>query len=158
MRLQALVLAAAIVTVTAAAVLSRDEPQRRRKPAAPIPLKELHDRGVAGRLGPKMGTIVEVTGVVVENTSKAKADTSEPFFLRIDSVDGRKLESSELFSSSAMELLREVPALKVGDRFKCVGYERGGFRGSPDGEFEYVPARATQGFFFHVEFIVLKAA
>jgi hypothetical protein len=103
-----------------------------------------------------MGTIVDVAGVVVENKSNAKADLSEPFFLRIDTVDGRKLDAPQLYSSSAMQLVRDVPALKVGDSFKCVGYETGGFRGSPEGEFKYVKPYATQGFFFHVEFVVLK--
>jgi hypothetical protein len=104
-----------------------------------------------------MGTILQVTGVVVENKSNAKADESEPFFLRVDTVDGRKLDAPQLFSPSAMQLVRDVPSLKVGDAFKCVGYERGGFRGSPDGEFKYVQPYATQGFFFHIEFVVLKA-
>jgi hypothetical protein len=56
-----------------------------------------------------------------------------------------------------MQLIRAVPALKVGDTFKCIGYERGDFRGSPAGEFKYVEPYATQGFHFQVEFVVLKA-
>ena len=104
-----------------------------------------------------MGTIVEVAGVVVENKSNTKADVSEPFFLCIDTVDGRPLQPRALFSSSEMQLIRHKPSLKVGDRFHCVGYERGEFRGSPPGEFDYVLPYASQGFSFHVDFTVLKA-
>jgi hypothetical protein len=100
---------------------------------------------------------LEITGVVVENNSDAKADVSEPFFLRVDTVNGRELEVPQLFSSSNLQLVRKVPALKVGDRFKCAGYERGSFVGSPDGAFKYVEPYATQGFFFELEFVVLKA-
>jgi len=155
MRPHTLIFVASSAVIAGACLLSRGDGPSASQPS-PIPLSELRERGVAGRLGLRMGTIVEVTGVVVENKSNAKADVSEPFFLRVDSVDGRKLDTPQLFSSSAMELIRRVPALKVGDSFKCIGYERGGFQGSPDGEFKYVGPYATQGFYFHVEFVVLK--
>jgi hypothetical protein len=124
--------------------------------ASPIPLKDLHARGLAGRLGPPLGTIVEVSGEVVPNPSKGKADVSEPFFLRVDAVDGRKLQHPQSYPSRYLRLNREVPRLKVGDRFQCVGYESGGYIGIVDGEFDYVPAYAAQGFHFAVEFVVLK--
>lgn len=157
MRPHTLIFVATFAVIAGACLLSRGDGPPASQPS-PIPLSELWERGVAGRLGPRMGTIVEVTGVVVENKSNAKADVSEPFFLRVDSVEGRKLDKPQLFSSSAMQLIRGVPALKVGDSFRCIGYERGGFRGSPDGEFKHVEAHATQGFFFNVEFVVLKAS
>jgi hypothetical protein len=138
-------------------VLLRGDEAASSSPSAPIPLREVRERGVAGRLGPRLGTIVEVTGTVVENESNAKADVSEPFFLRIEQVNGKPLQTPQLFSSSAMQLIRNIPSLQVGDQFTCVGYERGEFRGSPDGEFEYAQPYATQGFFFWIEFVVLKA-
>ena len=156
MRPQIVILAGLIVFILVTCILVYGEGVPSTEPSNPIPLSELHERGVAGRLGPRMGTIVEVTGTVVENESKMKADVSEPFFLRVEEVNGQTLQTPELFSSSAMKLIRRVPSLKIGDHFKCVGYERGEFKGSPDGEFEYVLPYTTQGFFFDVDFVVLK--
>jgi len=54
-------------------------------------------------------------------------------------------------------LVREVPELKVGDQFRCVGYESGGFEGIPGDAFNYIEPVATQGFHFAVNFVVVKA-
>jgi hypothetical protein len=125
--------------------------------ADPIPLNDVHDRGIEGTLGPRLGTIVEVSGRVVKNESDAKADASEPFFLRIDAVDGKNLDRSRVFAASSMRLRDEIPDLAVGDRFRCVGYETGHYGGLVDGEGDYVPLRAdVVGFHFDVSFVVLK--
>ncbi len=140
-----------------AAVYAFAEPSTSKEKKPPILLAELHERGVEGRLGVSFGTIVEVSGVVVENRSRMKADSGEPFFLRVDEVNARKLKTPQLYASTAMPLIREDPALKVGEEFHCIGYERGSFRGSPDGEFDSIESYATQGFHFAVDFVVLQA-
>jgi hypothetical protein len=123
--------------------------------SGPIPLAQVRERGIMGRLGVPMGTIVEVTGEVVENRSFAKGEATEPFFLRVDTVDGTKLEHPQLYPSSAMPLARKAGLLSVGDPFRCVGYEVGYYHGSPPGEFKYIPSRADFGFGFASKFIVL---
>ena len=52
---------------------------------------------------------------------------------------------------------RDVPGLKVGDRSRCAGYGTGDFRGSADGESEYVEPCATQPFHFEPRFHMLNA-
>ena len=98
---------------------------------------------------------MEVSGDIVPNTSRAKADGGEPFFLRINEVDGRKLETPQLFSSAAMPLIHKVRGLKVGGSFRCIGYESGAFQGSPGDVLKYVETYATQGFHFAVHFVVV---
>src|SRR5579863_8248920 len=85
----------------------------RRTPAAqtepPLQLKDVRDRGIEGTLGRPLGTVVEVSGKVIANESLAKVDMGEPFFLRIDAVDGRKLATPTSFPSSKMPLALEAP-------------------------------------------------
>lgn len=123
---------------------------------SPITFKELDDRGIEGTLGHPLGTVMEVSGRVVANTSRAKGDVDEPFFLRIEEVDGHKLYQPRLFSCTAMPLVRSAPDLKVGDTFRCIGYESGGFQGTPGDVFKHVPVAATKGFGFAVNFAVVK--
>lgn len=118
-----------IVAIVTMFVLARDAPKAKREP--PVPLKEIQERGIEGRLGPRLGTIVEVSGKIVPNASRAKADVGEPFFLRIEEVDGRGLAKPCEYSATDMPLHREISGLKVGDSFRCVGYESGRFEGWP---------------------------
>ena len=122
---------------------------------APISLQELAARGVAGPLGPRLGTLVEIAGVVVPNTSRAKADVDLPFLLRVDSVDGRPLTESVIYPyvRAGAGLTLAAPAL--GDSFHYAGYETGGFDGTPAGEARYVPPHADRGYGFLTYFVVL---
>ena|SRR5579884_3160111 len=119
-------------------------------------LKEVRERGIEGTLGRPLGTVVEVSGSVVANTSRQKADAGEPFFLRIVEMDGRELATPISFSSTDMPLVDEAPELKVGDRFRCVGYESGTFRGTPADVFKHTEPSATLPFHFAVHFVVVK--
>lgn len=152
------VLALALVLLLAAGCSHPPDPGRLAAPATrPVSLEEIRERGVAGRLGRPLGTIIRVSGGVVENASEAKADAGQPFLIRIDSVDGMLLPLPVIFPAADVLRSQEQATLKVGDRFTATGYERGGFRGSPAGEFDYVQPYATYGFHFHTEFVVLKA-
>lgn len=132
------------------------EPRKSASKSTPIHLAELHERGLEGRLGFPLGTIVEVSGVVVENNSKSKTHAAEPFFLQIEKVKNQTLQRPQTFSLTETPIVRKYGKMKIGDRFNCIGYESGAFVGSPDGEFDYVPAYSTQPFHFASEFIVLK--
>ena len=124
-------------------------------PVAPLTLSEVDSSGIAGRLGCRLGTVVTLAGQIVANSSRAKADVDEVFFLKVERVDGKSLHSPALFTSRDLPLVRGIPALKVGDKFQCAGYETGEYTGSPPGEFKYVPAYATTGFGFGTRFVVL---
>lgn len=132
-------------------------PNRKVPTEPPVPLKDIHDRGVEGRLGVRLGTIVEVSGEVIPNTSKAKADASEPFFLSIRTVNGKPLSNTVRYPFVKQSKWLEVATPRVGDKFRYVGFETGRFEGSPEGEFDYVPAYATTGYHFGTHFVVLAA-
>lgn len=150
--------AAGLAAVTAGvALVSLAGPPATAPAARPISLTEVRERGIAGRLGPALGTVIKVEGAVVVDDSRAKSDEEEPFFLRVELVNGRPLETPQLYAAGAMPLARDVPGLKIGDRFRCAGYETGDFRGAADGEFDYVESYATQPFHFEPRFQVLKA-
>jgi hypothetical protein len=49
------------------------------QPERPISLHDVAERGINGRLGVRLGTIVEVAGQVVPNSSNSKAELDAPF-------------------------------------------------------------------------------
>jgi hypothetical protein len=144
----------AVALAGAFGLMDKKMPAAQSEPA--LPLKEVRERGIEGTLGWPLGTVVEVSGKVVANTSRAKADAGEPFFLRIDEVDGHKLATPTLFSSTDMPLIAEAPELKIGDRFRCVGYESGSLQGTPGAVFKHVEPFATERFHFAVHFVVVN--
>lgn len=118
-------------------------------------LAEINNAGVTGMLGPKLGTVVIVAGTVEENTSQSKGDEGEPFFLSIDSVNGNQLKSPVKYPLRTAHEWIKIETPKIGDHFNYVGYETGGFEGSPDGEFKYAPAYSTTGYFFNTSFLII---
>lgn len=120
-----------------------------------VTVAQINNKGVTGTLGVKLGTIVTVEGQVVENDSKAKEDSGEPYFLEISRVNGHALKSPVRYAFRTANQWVKIKEPAVGNKFKYAGYETGGFSGSPDGEFKYVPAYATTGYYFKTEFLVL---
>ena len=102
------------------------------------------------------GTIVEVAGEVTPNTSDAKLDAAEPFFLSITTVDGRQLTKPAMYPFIEQAKLKNVSP-KVGEKFHFVGFETGRFDGSPAGEFRYVDSYASTRYHFATQFVVLAA-
>ena len=88
---------------------------------APISLQELQQWGVAGPLGRRLGTIVEISGVAVANTSRAKSEADLPFRLRVDTPDGKPLKESVFYPFVRAGRELTLPAPAVGDTFHYVG-------------------------------------
>jgi hypothetical protein len=51
-----------------------------------------------------------------------------------------------------MELTRP----RAGARFKFVGYETGGFSGTPEEALVYIPRTATSGYYFTTSLVILR--
>ena len=136
------------------------EPKSSAPEPRPITLGELNSRGVVGMLGVPLGKIVEVTGVVVENRLKSmKSYVSEPYFIRIESVDRKRLDRPVEFPARDVSpfIAKEVVDRRVGDRYRCFGYETGGFEGPPSRLFDFVPAFATTpSYQFRTQFVEVK--
>ncbi len=121
----------------------------------PIPLAEVRERGIQGRLGVPLGTIVHLKGEAVANRSQAKVHASVPFFLKITRVDDRSLEAPILFPHYPSRMT-VGQSLTLGDHFHIVAYESGGYTGAPDGLFKYTRSFATTGYFFETHLNVVK--
>ena len=143
----------ALAAVTAALTVSARGPATQMQPP-PLALAEVYARGVQGRLGRPLGTIAEAAGQVVPNDSKSKADSGEPYFLRIDAFDGAPLDPPVLYPFTRGRPDGE-DALRIGDRFRFVAYETGGYQGAPDKLFDYVEPYATTGFYFGTDLVVV---
>lgn len=111
---------------------SSAEEKKAEKKLAPITILEIVERGVQGHLGTKLGDVVEISGVVIENKSRAKAYVSEPYFFMITSTNKNKLKRPVTFSNSDFHVtFKEKRKRRIGEKFRCVGYESGEFRGTP---------------------------
>ena len=124
------------------------------EPAKPIPVSDLQDHQVIGRLGHPLGTIIVVEGVVADGSyTKAKGDHGRTL-LRVHAVNGKRLAEEQVFHFGS--LLERVEKPKVGTRFKYSGYETGGFTGLPAKAFDYVGLIALPGYAFATDFEVLR--
>jgi hypothetical protein len=121
---------------------------------SPIPLQEVLDRGVEGKLGLRLGTVVQVSGEVVANTSTAKADAGVPFFLKITTVNGKSLRVPVLYAFAKQNPSMTL-APQIGDKFSYIGFETGKFQGSPDKESEFVPEYSRTEYGFVTSFVVV---
>lgn len=124
------------------------------QPKAPITLDEVYARGIQGPLGFRLGTVLSVSGRIIANSSLAKADVSEPFFVRVESVNGKRLDSPVDYPARDFQLVDQVKPLKIGDEFSCTGFETGrynDFVDNPSG-----PAFAHPGYGFVVYFHVFS--
>jgi hypothetical protein len=146
----------AVGAILAIALLTIVRADAADQPAAPIPLQEIRERGIEGRLGVRLGTIVRISGTVVANRSRNKRDMGEPYFLKIDAIDGRDLEEPVLYAYRKHGFAELEPP-KIGDKFRYVAYEDGAFRGAVDGEEKYILPYADVGFGFETEIQVLAA-
>lgn len=138
-----------IVAIVATNVFSKRDPTSHR--SEPITLEELSDRGVGGRLGIRLGTIVEIAGRVVANESHTKADEGEPFLLSVDQVAGLPIHEPALFRPAEIPLADKITPLKIGNAFRCKGYETGQFDGIVVGD---LPVFQGPGYGFHTHFVI----
>ena len=61
-----------------------------------------------------------------------------------------------MFSTSLHCRRLELEKPKVGNKFKYIGYETGGFTGVPEKTFDYMPAIATTGYYFTTDFVAVR--
>ncbi|MGE3804595.1 MAG: hypothetical protein AB7K24_07975 [Gemmataceae bacterium] len=119
-----------------------------------VSVAELNRRQVIGYLGQPLGEIVTVEGVVADEQYRGiKADLGQ-LLLRIQAVNGKQLPNECVFHF--LPAWVEIGKPTVGSRFKYVGYETGGFTGTPARVFDYIPAHCTTGYCFTTSFVALR--
>jgi hypothetical protein len=131
------------------------------QPAKPITVDDLR-RGVVGDLEVPLGTVVEIRGKVVPNTTNEKEYSGEPFFLKVEQVNEKRLtyptrfRGTDLLDGEFAALGLNLPHLKIGDSLDFFAYETGGYGGVPFEAFEYgMPLVATNGFHFIRHLVIL---
>ncbi len=106
-----------------------------------------------GVLGQPLGKITTIAGVVRQAALGAKASKLD-FVLSIEAVNGRPLAKPvtlpfQIFTTA------KVTQPVLGQTFRYVGYETGGFTGVPAGAFKWVPAVATRDHHFEAFYQIL---
>lgn len=129
--------------------------QRTRPNTNTIHVSRLNKSKVVGSLGRPLGEVVTIEGIAAdESYTRRKADTGDTL-LRVQAVNGKSLKREVIFPFHPYEgtQMKRPPA---GMRFKYVGYETGGFSGTPEAAFVYVPRAATTGYYFTTSFVILR--
>ncbi len=138
------------------AVVSRAQPKPLQLPEYPIALDELRDRGLEGMFRRKLGTIIELKGVVERREPVSKGD--DGVWVRVQEVEGKPLTDAIVVAYRQMgfPLAPNGSPIGVGQGFRCVGYEEGCFTGAVPGEAQYRPPVQQRGFGLQLSFQVLK--
>lgn len=117
-----------------------------------ITVKDFEQKSPLGTLGQPLGEIITISGVVRQTGLGVKSALEE--VLSVESVNGRPL-SQPVTIPYKLFMTAQVAKPLLGESFKYVGYETGGFTGVPPEAFKYVSAVATTGYRFNTSFEVL---
>jgi len=121
-----------------------------------VPARDLEERGIAGALGPQLGTVIRVRGTVEKGDPRQKA-TASNLYLRAESVG----ETKSIKPPAIQISFDSEKKVKAGDRITCVGWEIGVCRGilhDPENLLETKGAMrvADTDYRFHTEFVIAR--
>jgi hypothetical protein len=124
-----------------------------------IPYTWLGDRyHILGKTNRPLGELVTMQGVLVEGPSKGYEDGPN---LRIQRINDRATQDgteTRLRPYSGSKATEWEKSLHYGKTYELRGYEEGGYVGVPGKAFEEAGILLqTCGFYFHLDFVVLKA-
>lgn len=113
------------------------------------------EEAIKSRLGLGFGNHTVIEGVLFEGQETGrKADLGKKL-IRVDRVDGRELPETVILEIRTISLdLSSLP--NSGTRFRCRGYESGGFVGIPAEALEDAATVAATGFHFANWFVVTR--
>ncbi|NUN66118.1 hypothetical protein HCU40_15480 [Pseudanabaena biceps] len=118
-----------------------------------ITVNDLEQKPLIGHLGKPLGKIITISGTVRQQGLGAKARPSE--VLNVEAVDDQTLAQPVTIEFNLF-VTAQVAKPVLGQRFKYVGYETGGFTGIPSEAFKFVPVVATTSHQFYTLFQVLQ--
>jgi hypothetical protein len=120
-----------------------------------IHASRLNTGNVVGALGYPLGEVVTVEGIAADETyTRRKADTGK-ILLLVHRVNGKPIKREVVLPCQPHEGV-ELTRPTAGARFKFVGYETGGFSGTPEEAFVYIPRTATSGYYFTTSLVILR--
>lgn len=106
-----------------------------------------------GELGQPLGKITTISGVIRQEALGAKASKLD-LVLSIEAVNDRPLTKPVTMPFQIFETAKVVKPI-LGQTFRYVGYETGGFTGVPAAAFKWVPAVATTNHRFEAFYQIL---
>jgi hypothetical protein len=107
-----------------------------------------------GELGQPLGKVTTISGVIRQAALGAKASKLD-LVLSIEAVNNRPLPKPVTMPFQIFETAKVVQPF-LGQTFRYVGYETGGFTGVPAEAFKLVPAFATTGHHFETVYQILQ--
>ncbi len=127
------------------------------KQDATISVTEFQPKSVIGHLGQPLGSVLRVTGISVDgDETRRKADSGQTL-LKIETVNGKRLEKPVYFTFRRAANGIEKP--KAGVRFDYFVHEWGSFDGVIDPPKELgidAPIVAHDGFYYRPEITIHK--
>jgi hypothetical protein len=106
-----------------------------------------------GKLGQPLGKVTTISGVIRQVPLGAKVSNLD-LVLSIEAVNNRPLPKPVTMPFHIFETAKVVQPV-LGQAFRYLGYETGGFTGVPSVAFKLVPAVATTGYHFETVYQVL---
>ena len=106
-----------------------------------------------GQLAHPLGKIVTISGVIRQAALGAKASNLD-LVLSVEAVNDRPLTKPVIMPFQIFETAKVVKPF-LGQTFRYVGYETGGFTGVPAAAFKWVPAIATTDHHFEAFYQIL---
>ena len=107
-----------------------------------------------GKLGQSLGKIMTISGVVHQEALQAKGSDND-LVLSIEAVNNRSLAKPITMPFQIFRTAKVTQPV-LGQTFRYVGYETGGFIGVPAEAFKWVPAIATTNHHFEAFYQILR--
>jgi hypothetical protein len=107
-----------------------------------------------GVLGYPLGQITTISGVVQQAALDTKS-TSSDLLLKVEAINDRPLPKPVLMPFTIFETA-QIAKPTLGQSFRYMGYETGGFTGVPSAAFKLVPAVATTNHHFEAIYQILR--
>jgi hypothetical protein len=108
-----------------------------------ISIVDISANGIVGQLGERLGTVMKISGLIASQSYDSVSERWKTW-ATVDRIDDRALSSPvgiklfEWFISDPESDKSDVAKRKPGERFTYLGYETGGFVGTPRDALNYV--------------------
>jgi len=158
--------------------------QSEQEKSPPIGLDQIHNRGVAGRLGVRLGNVIDIKATIVSGRETRRKALSSLYLLDVTEINDKqlaapirlrfsvppiadaklastnfglyKLKHGEPAKRLSSAQLDELEKDYVGSEVKLAVYETGGYSGIPNNLPADFPAWQGQEFHFSTHLIVLE--
>ena len=104
-------------------------------------LSEVNLKGVTGKLGHRLGSVVTIEGIAEALEQRSKSEADHLIRLKVTKINQKKLNTPIYFPARPTQ--ENLKKLKAGDSFKFLVYETGEFTGTPSAAFNALATAAA---------------